>query len=432
MRTNLNSYPISFLNEQNQLKNLNLQPKYQRRLVWPFKNKVYLIDTILQGLPLPKFFVELKVEPSTGKTIYEMVDGQQRLSTILEFIKGTTSDNKEFILSEKNHPKPETFNSELEGLSFATLPSQYQQRLWGYQLSMEELVEANDAEIRDMFVRLNLNNVKLKDQELRNALYHGDFKKLVYEIAEEYGEDYFLRYKLLSVARIKRMDDAEFTSELFGSMLRGLTNKKDKIDEFYRDYDDMDPDLVAKIKKEFRSIMRIIEDILGEDLRTTRFNNRTDFHSLFHLFYSLIYEEKLKIDSSSFARIKLILIKLSLEIKDDSQNPTLQQYYINTVNAGDTLKNRKFRHDYLYDIIRPLCIERDPKRLFSEREKQFLWHTTEDKKCGICLEIINEYSECEIDHIDAWSNGGRTDISNGQIAHSICNKSKSAKNVNNT
>lgn len=65
---------------------MSLQPKYQRRLVWPFKNKVYLIDSILQGLPLPKFFLQIRVDSKTGKTIYDMVDGQQRLSTIFEFI----------------------------------------------------------------------------------------------------------------------------------------------------------------------------------------------------------------------------------------------------------------------------------------------------------------------------------------------------------
>jgi hypothetical protein len=74
MRTNLNSTPISILNEQYTLGNINLQPKYQRRLVWPFKNKVYLIDSILQGLPLPKFFMQIRVDSITGKTMYDKTD----------------------------------------------------------------------------------------------------------------------------------------------------------------------------------------------------------------------------------------------------------------------------------------------------------------------------------------------------------------------
>jgi uncharacterized protein with ParB-like and HNH nuclease domain len=98
MNTNLTSTAISILYEQYTLGNIDLQPKkYQRKLVWPFKSKVYLIDSILQGLPIPKFFLQIKVNSTTGKTIYDMVDGQQRLSTIFEFIQGRTSDGKEFI-----------------------------------------------------------------------------------------------------------------------------------------------------------------------------------------------------------------------------------------------------------------------------------------------------------------------------------------------
>ena len=53
MRTSLNSKPISEIHQQFVLGNVNLSPDYQRKLVWPYKNKVYLIDSIIQGLPLP-------------------------------------------------------------------------------------------------------------------------------------------------------------------------------------------------------------------------------------------------------------------------------------------------------------------------------------------------------------------------------------------
>lgn len=428
MRTNLTSTPISTLNEQFTLGNIDLQPKkYQRRLVWPFKSKVYLIDSILQGLPIPKFFLQIKVDPTTGKTVYDMVDGQQRMSTIFEFIKGKTSDGVDFILTKKNHPQPSKFLVELEGLSFATLPSHLQQRFWLYKLSMEELTEATDDEIIDMFVRLNLNNAKLTDQEIRNALFQGDFKKMVYELSGEYEDDFYLKYGILSVTNIKRMVDAEFTSELLGSILRGITNKKDKLDDFYRDYDSMEPDDVIKTKKIFRSIFSLIESIIGDDLITTRFNNKSDFYSIFYLLFTLKYTKKMKIEPSIYPQIKRILIDISIGAKADATNTQLLDYFIKTVNAGDTEGNRKYRDMYLNELIEPLCIVRDPKRIFSEFEKQFLWHKSIDKKCTICQNVINSYSNCEIDHITSWTNGGRTDLSNGQIAHSICNRKKSGK-----
>jgi hypothetical protein len=427
MRTNLNSTPISILNEQYTLGNVNLQPKYQRRLVWPFKNKVYLIDSILQGLPLPKFFMQIRVDSQTGKTVYDMVDGQQRLSTIFEFIKGKTNDGGEFVLSRKNHPEPEKFLSELEGMTFSKLPIEFQQKFWLYKITMEELTESTEEEIKDMFVRLNLSNVKLNLQELRNALFQGDFKKMAYELADDFEEDYYLKYKILSISNIKRMGDAEFTSELLGSILRGITNKKDKLDDLYRDYDTMDADDVKTTKKKFRAIFNLIESLLGDDLRTTRFNNKSDFYSLFHLLYTLVYEKKMKIDSAVYPEIKKILIELSLEANESASNPQVLQYFINTVNAGDTDSSRKYRYNYLSELIEPLCIDRDPKRVFSETEKQFLWHKSSDKKCALCSNIIADYTDCEIDHKTSWTNGGRTDISNGQIAHVTCNRKKGGR-----
>ena len=428
MRTNLTSTPISTLNEQFTLGNIDLQPKkYQRRLVWPFKSKVYLIDSILQGLPIPKFFLQIKVDPTTGKTVYDMVDGQQRMSTIFEFIKGKTSDGNDFILTKKNHPQPSKFLLELEGLSFATLPSHLQQKFWLYKLSMEELTEATDDEIIDMFVRLNLNNAKLTDQEIRNALFQGDFKKMTYELSGEFEDDFYLKYVILSVTNIKRMVDAEFTSELLGSILRGITNKKDKIDDFYRDYDSMEPEDVVKTKKIFRSIFILIESILGDDLKTTRFNNRSDFYSLFYLLFTLKYTKKMKIDQNIYSQIKNVLIDITIGAKSDATNTQLLDYFIKTVQGGDTESSRKYRDAYLNELIEPLCIERDTKRIFSESEKQFLWHNSNDKKCTLCSNVITSYSDCEIDHITSWTNGGRTDLSNGQIAHSTCNRKKSGK-----
>ena len=166
---------------------------------------------------------------------------------------------------------------------------------------------------------------------------------------------------------------------------------------------------------------------MGDDLKTTRFNNRSDFYSIFYLLFTLKYTKKMKIEQNIYSQIKNILIGITVGAKADATNTQLLDYFVKTVQGGDTESSRKYRDKYLNELIEPLCIARDPKRIFSESEKQFLWHNSNDKKCTLCPNVIKNYSDCEIDHITSWTNGGRTDLSNGQIAHSICNRKKSGK-----
>lgn len=358
----LSPLPIAFFNEQRQRGNIKLSPKYQRRLVWPFSHKIYLIDTILRSLPMPKFFIQVIVKPRTGKTVYNIVDGQQRLNAIFEFIDGKTKEGKPFELSKKYHPFPEQFNEELEGVTFKTLPKDLQESFWSYSLACEQLRNASDVEIRDMFIRLNKNNVKLNNQELRNALYEGDFKKLVYDLADE-TEDFWLNNKVLSLRSIKRMGDAEYVSELFVSIKYGIQNKKKKLDKYYVDNEEMDEREKNKLKKMFNKILGIIEDIFSEnDLKTTRFSNKSDFYSLFYAIYELLKEgHKFNIDLND---IKKVLIKVDREAKLESLNPNMVKYYEVTVNSPDAESSRKFRHNILKDLIKPLLIEPDKKKIF--------------------------------------------------------------------
>src|SRR5688500_10479482 len=67
---------------------LLLNPKYQRNPIWSIGQKCFLIDSMMSGCPLPQVFLNMRVEGSgtNRKTSYEVVDGQQRLRAILEFL----------------------------------------------------------------------------------------------------------------------------------------------------------------------------------------------------------------------------------------------------------------------------------------------------------------------------------------------------------
>src|ERR1700686_1537429 len=81
------NYSIRDFEELHERDELVLQPKFQRRDVWSEKAKSYLMDTIIRGKPIPKIFIRQKINVTTKTSVREVVDGQQRLRSILSYIK---------------------------------------------------------------------------------------------------------------------------------------------------------------------------------------------------------------------------------------------------------------------------------------------------------------------------------------------------------
>ena len=81
------TYSINDFLEWEENSQLELSPKFQRRSVWNDTARSFLMDTIIEGKPIPKVFIRQKLNPQTRKSVREVVDGQQRLRAIFEFIK---------------------------------------------------------------------------------------------------------------------------------------------------------------------------------------------------------------------------------------------------------------------------------------------------------------------------------------------------------
>lgn len=164
--------------EQHQYVNLN--PAYQRRLRWEPKRKSRLIESLLMNVPIPPVFL---YEVDLAR--YEVVDGQQRLSTIREFF------NNEFPLVGL-----ETWSA-LNGRRFNSLPPRIQsgltRRSLGAVILLAESGETSDpadspsAQQREIkrlvFERLNTGGVRLNAQEIRNALHDSKFNSLLHELS---------------------------------------------------------------------------------------------------------------------------------------------------------------------------------------------------------------------------------------------------------
>jgi hypothetical protein len=169
------TYSINDFVEWDSQKQLVLNPIFQRRAVWSEKAKSYLVDTILRGKPIPKVFIRQKLNVTTKTSLREVVDGQQRLRTILSYVKDG------FALARGQHP-------EFGGLRFSQLPEEIQAQVLSFEIAVDLLINLPDREILDIFARLNSYAVVLNEQEKINSGHFGPFKVLADKIGFDYNE----------------------------------------------------------------------------------------------------------------------------------------------------------------------------------------------------------------------------------------------------
>lgn len=400
---------ISWFSQRDKEGSLELAPPFQRKPVWSINNKSYLIDTIINRLPIPEIYMQIKTDDE-GNTNYIIIDGQQRLRAVLEFLNG------EFTILESD-------NSKYGGKEFKDLPTGIKQEIWNYDFVVREITTLNDEEVRHIFQRLNKNVVPLNRQELRNATYIGEFMKLMTELSEE--DEFWIDNKIVSANDVKRMINSEFVSELFIGMIHGVQQKnQDLLDKFYRMYDENFEDK-EEWKKRFLRIQLIINDIFEEDLRPYKWHTKNDFYTLFLTMNGLI--DEYIIPSDKYQDIKKALGDFIFDVYRDvgSYETTMaKEYYENVVEHTTNKEQRQKRINVLRQIIIPFLIARDSKRLFTEEERRTFWHLNNDKICALCNEKL-EWKDYELDHITPHSKGGKTCFDNAQMTHKSCNASKS-------
>ena len=260
-------------------KALELNPPFQRRPVWPTKAKSYLIDTIVKGLPVPVIFLRERTDLNTLKTIREVVDGQQRLRTILSYIAPDSlpdfDEDRDYFQVLRTH------NSEIAKMDFGDIPTEYRQRILQYEFSVHVLPsDTDDADVLKIFARMNSTGTKLNNQELRNAEFFGEFKETAYQLALE-QLDRWRSWRIFRDDQIARMAEVELTSELLIYLAEGIQQKTQaSIDSFYRANDDEFKN-GTKITTRFQKLFDLLDDILGADIANTVFHRPPLFYSLF-------------------------------------------------------------------------------------------------------------------------------------------------------
>lgn len=186
---------------------LKLNPKFQRGSVWVPAAKTYLIDSILRGYPIPKLLLRTTIDRDSRRTIRDVVDGQQRLRTIIDFASG------KLILGPKAQ--------ELRGLRYSDLDDEKKDAFLSYKLTCEQLINASDEDVLEVFVRINSYAVPVTEAELRNAKFDNAFTALVKEVV---ASTKVWDLGVLSSRDRVRMVDQSTIAELFAFLSRGVTD----------------------------------------------------------------------------------------------------------------------------------------------------------------------------------------------------------------
>ena len=272
---------------------LILSPSFQRRSVWPVGAKSYLLDTIVRGLPIPVIFLrEQKTDLESFEPKREVVDGQQRIRTLLAFIAPTLL--KDFDANRDDFTIKPSHNKSLAGQPFNKLPVAVRQSILDYQFSVHILPSSvDDREVLQIFARMNSTGLKLNSQELRNAAYFGEFKTSMYTISAEQLPRW-RKWSVFNESQISRMAEVEITSEFAQLMLKGILAKTQRaLDKLYHDLEDKWHER-TETERRFRYCMEEIDRTVGTDLANTAFKNRAAFHGLF----AVVYDATSKIGSS--------------------------------------------------------------------------------------------------------------------------------------
>lgn len=332
-----------FINWQ-KYKSLVLSPKFQRRSVWNPGAKSYLIDTILNGLPIPVIILrDIKTDLNSFDSKKEVVDGQQRLRTIICYVAPSLIPEEDTFKVKAIH------NSLAGGKTFDQLSNDLKQTILDYEFFVHVLpANTSDREILEIFSRMNSTGFKLNSQELRNAEYYGEFKTLAYNTSLELY-DFWINAGILTNAKISRMQEVEVMNDLFTIVMSGLIDRSPKIiDGYYEKYDAefLDKD---EIVNRIKSTIHVIDSLVGKELKKLAFNKPQLFYALFAVIYDIRYGLKSSLKKTAPKKINTDLLKNNIirMSRQIDQNRIPDKVFISLTKGTNRLNARKNVFDFL-------------------------------------------------------------------------------------
>ena len=312
----VDSYPMSIGEVMNLYKDdeLDVHPEFQRFFRWDEEQKTKLIESILLGIPIPPIFVSQKVDGT-----WDVIDGQQRLSTILQFLHVLKKDD-----GEKYPPlvlRPTKFLPSLGGVCWDDeskfLPEQkitFKREKLNFTI-IKETAE-NDTSKYEMFQRLNTGGTHLSAQEIRNCLMiminkplyetmnnlHNDsnFKECTPLTETQSDERYDLELIVRYLLYVSFADDFMDSIDKSRSMDVFIT---EELEKYARN---QDTTLLDESTAKFPRIFALLKEILGENVFKKYQNNAFKGPVMLAAFESIVPGLYLNLDYWELHKAELV------------------------------------------------------------------------------------------------------------------------------
>lgn len=263
------TWSISEIYQKIKSKKLILDPIYQREVIWDTSKKTAFIESLYMGIMIPPIYVvEIPGEDMLSENSYEVVDGKQRLTAIIQFITGQlkleTKSLEYFadIFAYKTFTEVKEIEGEKTNEMLSSVLDIY-------------VITANSPEFTkyDIFARLNKGSEKLKVNEIRRAIYRSETSTMVANFITEIldlertdKENIRLKqYKrLFTSTNIKRFDD-------YGRFYKSLAFYKQSDIESAKviDYNSRPRDMINMVLQNMQNNIIITADEVNEILNGT-------------------------------------------------------------------------------------------------------------------------------------------------------------------
>jgi hypothetical protein len=352
---------------------LTIQPEYQRNYIYAAdggKREQAVIESLLKGYPLGLIYFN-----RIGEDKYEVLDGQQRITSIGRFISG------KFAINDENGHEQH----------FSGMAEDQRKKIVESKLLIYEC-EGTESEIKEWFKTINIAGVPLNNQELLNAVYSGHFVTLAKEEFSNSQNSNIQKWSAYVSGTAIRQDFLERALEWVSRGDVGAYMSAHRHD-----------DNINELKSYFNSVINWISSVF------------TDVESeMCGLEWGRLYET----------------------YKAKNYDPVEVSVKVHELHGDFFVKNKKGVFEYILggsEDVKLLSV-----RIFDDSTKKSVYTIQTDlakkkgiSNCSYCAggheinkDKIWKFEDMDADHVSAWSNGGSTDISNCEMLCKPHNRSK--------